>query len=149
ALVPAFVNALCAELRIVARARPDTPLWSIFFGGGTPSLLTVAQFEQIFHTIRTSFVVSPDAEITIEANPNDLSYEYLVGLRDVGINRLSIGMQSAVEAELKLFARRHDHTVVKAIWPAIRRAGFDNVSIDLIYGTPNQTLDSWRETLDA
>jgi oxygen-independent coproporphyrinogen III oxidase len=148
-LIPAFVDALCAEIRTVARAQPVTPLWSIFFGGGTPSLLTIPQFEQIFATIHENFAVSPDAEITIEANPNDLSYEYLVGLRSVGINRLSLGMQSAVESELKLFARRHDHTVVKTIWPEIRRAGFDNVSLDLIYGTPNQTLASWRITLDA
>lgn len=148
-LIPAFVDAICAELRIVARAQPETPLWSIFFGGGTPSLLTVAQFAQIFAAVRDNFVVSSDAEITIEANPNDLSYDYLVALRHIGINRLSLGMQSAVESELKLFARRHDHTVVKAVWPDIRRAGFDNVSLDLIYGTPYQTLESWGTTLDA
>lgn len=148
-LIPGFVDAICDELRTVARAQFNTPLWSIFFGGGTPSLLTVAQFAQIFGAINQNFAVSPDAEITIEANPNDLSYEYLLGLRSVGINRLSIGMQSAVESELKLFARRHDHTVVKEIWPDIRRAGFDNVSLDLIYGTPYQTLDSWRTTLEA
>ncbi len=148
-LIPAFVDALCAELRTVARAQPQTPLWTIFFGGGTPSLLTIPQFAQIFATIRENFEISPDAEVTIEANPNDLSCEYLVGLRGVGINRLSLGMQSAVESELKLFARRHDHTVVKAVWPDIRRAGFDNVSLDLIYGTPYQTLESWRTTLDA
>ena len=148
-LIPAFVDALCAELRTVARAQPQIPLWSVFFGGGTPSLLTISQFEQVFAVIKQNFIVSPDSEITIEANPNDLSYDYLVGLRGVGINRLSLGMQSAVESELKLFARRHDHTVVKAIWPDIRRAGFDNVSLDLIYGTPYQTLDSWLATLDA
>lgn len=148
-LIPAFVDSLCAELQTVGRAQPDTPLWSIFFGGGTPSLLTISQFEQVFAAIRGNFDIFPDAEITIEANPNDLSYEYLVDLRAVGVNRLSLGMQSAVESELKLFARRHDHEVVKSIWPDIRRAGFDNVSLDLIYGTPYQTLDSWRATLDA
>jgi oxygen-independent coproporphyrinogen-3 oxidase len=148
-LIPAFVDALCTEIRTVALAQPKTPVWSVFFGGGTPSLLTIPQFEQIFAAIRRNFDLSPDAEITIEANPNDLSYEYLAGLRRVGINRLSLGMQSAVESELKLFARRHDHTVVKAIWPEIRRAGFDNVSLDLIYGTPSQTIETWRVTLDA
>lgn len=148
-LIPAFIDALGAELGIVARAQPQTPVWSVFFGGGTPSLLTIPQFDAVLAGIRQHFVVSSDAEITIEANPNDLSYEYLVGLRRVGINRLSLCMQSAVETELKLFARRHDHKVVKSIWPDIRRVGFDNVSLDLIYGTPYQTLDSWRATLDA
>ncbi|MBK8135440.1 MAG: radical SAM family heme chaperone HemW [Anaerolineae bacterium] len=147
--IPAFVEALCAELATVAKSQPYTPVWSVFFGGGTPSLLSVSQFSRIFDTIRASFSVSADAEITIEANPNDLDPAYLTGLRALGINRLSLGMQSAVESELKLFARRHDHEVVQKIWPEIRRAGFDNVNLDLIYGSPNQTLESWQTTLDA
>lgn len=148
ALIPAFVDALSKEIAIVGSAQPQTPLWSIFFGGGTPSLLTVPQFEAIFQAIQAHYRVTDDAEITIEANPNDLDYDYLVGLRRAGVNRLSLGMQSAVESELKLFARRHDHDVVKRIWPDICRAGFDNVNLDLIYGTPYQTLKSWRVTLD-
>lgn len=149
ALVPAFVDALCREVETVGWGQPHTPVWTIFFGGGTPSLLTIDQYRQIFAAIHAAFDVAPDAEITIEANPNDLTFDYLAGLREVGVNRLSLGMQSAVESELRLFARRHDHDVVTRIWPEIRRAGFDNVNLDLMYGTPYQTLDSWRATLDA
>lgn len=148
-LIPDYVGALCSEATVVARAQPYTPVHTIFFGGGSPSLLSLEQFARILETVFARFQVAESAEITIEANPNDLNYDYLRGLRGLGINRLSIGMQSAVESELKLFARRHDHAVVRAIWPDIRRSGFDNVNIDLIYGAPYQTIESWRTTLLA
>ncbi|MBK9122756.1 MAG: radical SAM family heme chaperone HemW [Chloroflexi bacterium] len=147
-LIPAFVDALVRELEMVASAQPMTPLATVFFGGGTPSLLSIDQHARLLNTIRTWFDLAGDAEISIETNPNDLDLPYLVGLRREGYNRLSIGMQSANERELRLFARRHDHTVVTRIWPLIRQAGFDNVNLDLIYGSPYQTLDSWRHTLD-
>lgn len=147
-LIPSFVDALSAEIRLSGRTSPDKRVHTIFFGGGTPSLLTVAQFEQLFTAMRDSFDIDPASEITLEANPNDLNYDYLAGLRRIGFNRISLGMQSAVESELKLYARRHDHDVVKRIMPEIRRTGFERVNIDLIYGGPYQTLDSWRYTLE-
>lgn len=147
-LIPAFIDALSAEIRLSGQTSPDKRVHTIFFGGGTPSLLSLEQFELLFEAIYHNFEVDSASEITIEANPNDLSYDYLVGLRKIGINRISLGMQSAVESELKLYARRHDHDVVKRIMPEIRRAGFERVNIDLIYGGPYQTLDSWRYTLE-
>lgn len=149
-LIDPFINALTDELRFAAQGEgaPQRPVHTIFFGGGTPTLFTVEQFARIFDALHSLFDITPDAEITTEANPNDLNYDYLQGLRALGINRLSLGMQSAVPTELKLFARRHDHEVVQQIMPDIRRAGFDNVNIDLIYGTPYQTIDSWGYTLN-
>jgi oxygen-independent coproporphyrinogen III oxidase len=149
-LIPAFVEALTREIEILSRGSAERlQVGTIFFGGGTPTLLTAAQFEQILNKICSEFDLAEDAEITIEANPNDLSLEYLCDLRQIGINRLSIGMQSSNAEELKLFARRHDYAVVQRIMPLVREAGFDNINLDLIYGVPIQTLDTWRETLGA
>ncbi len=149
-LVEPFVEALATEIRIVARSvdNPTRRVGTIFFGGGTPTLLTLPQFAHILEAIHDVFEVDNGAEITTEANPNDLDYEYLAGLRALGINRVSIGMQSANPTELKLFARRHDHEKVIAVMPQARRAGFDNVNLDLMYGTPYQTLETWRDTLN-
>lgn len=147
-LIPAFVDALVNELKIAAGEQPNTPLATVFVGGGTPSLLTLEQHARILSTIRSHFDLDTGAEISIETNPNDLDLAYLSGLRHEGYNRLSVGMQSANERELRLFARRHDHAVVTRVWPLIRQAGFDNVNLDLIYGSPFQTLDTWRQTLD-
>lgn len=149
-LIPAFVDALIHEIQFLAQgAETRQQVGTIFVGGGTPTLLTAAQFRLIFAAIHAHFDVIPDAEITIEANPNDLVPEYLRELRQMGINRLSIGMQSSNPNELRLFARRHDYAVVQQVMPQVRAAGFDNVNLDLIYGVPHQTLDTWRETLQA
>lgn len=146
-LIQPFTDAVCIELETVARSQPETPVHTLFFGGGTPSLLTPQQFDQIITTIRQHFVLHDHAEISLEANPNDITLPYLQALRAVGLNRLSIGMQSAVEAELKLFARRHDSDAVVRAVSAARAAGFDNINLDLIYGVPHQTLDDWRQSL--
>ncbi len=148
-LVPAFVEALCQEIAIVGKNNPYPTVHTIFFGGGTPSLLMPAQFATILDAIKQHFKLTPDAEITIEANPNDLDQEYLQALRALGINRLSIGMQSANMRELMLFSRRHDHQGVVDAVKAARDAGFDNLNLDLIYGIPEQTLQNWQVTLQA
>src|SRR4051812_16552645 len=109
ALVEPFVRALIREIQIVARSKPNQAVGTIFFGGGTPSLLTPQQFAEILAALRDGFKVAPDAEITLEANPNDLDVAYLSALRRFGLNRISIGMQSANENELQLFKRRHDN----------------------------------------
>jgi oxygen-independent coproporphyrinogen III oxidase len=148
-LIEPFVNALTNEIITIASDNPYPEVSTVYFGGGTPSLLEQTHFEHLLTTIHDHFCVIPDAEISTETNPNDLSTAYLQGLHEAGVNRLSIGMQSSNFSELKLFARRHDHpTVVRAVEMA-RAAGFDNINLDLMYGFPHQTLASWAETLDA
>jgi oxygen-independent coproporphyrinogen-3 oxidase len=149
-LIPSFVDALCREIGYVGAQRPRAPVWTIFFGGGTPSLLAAAQFEQVLSVLRHNFDVQHDAEITFEANPADLAQhggDKLRALRALGINRISIGMQSANFNELQLFNRRHDNDDVAGAVRAARTAGFDNLNLDLIYGIPHQTMESWTNTL--
>lgn len=148
-LIPAFVDALVREIEIVGQGNPYEQVVSIYFGGGTPSLLSAKQFETVLDALRRCFTFSPHCEITTEANPNDLDVLYLRDLRSVGIQRLSIGMQSAVQSELDLFARRHDLEQVNQAMLSARNAGFDNISLDLIYGVPRQTLSTWEMSLDA
>ena len=148
-LIPAFIQALVTEIQIVAQSKPELPgINTIFFGGGTPSLLTPEQFGQIFTTLHDNFNVLPTAEISLEANPNDLDYPYLRSLRQSGFNRLSLGVQSVHQNELRLFARRHDNEEVAEAVSAARRAGFNNLNVDLIYGVPHQSLASWSASLD-
>lgn len=148
-LVPAFVDALCEEVALVGAASGRQSVHTVFFGGGTPSLLLPDQIEQMLDAIDKAFVLEPDAEITMEANPNDLTLAYLKMVRAIGVNRLSIGMQSASAEDLQLFERRHDaQSVIDSVRDA-RRAGFDNLSLDLIYGAPGQSLERWRHTLEA
>lgn len=144
ALIEPFTDALIREIRLVGHGQR---VGTIFFGGGTPSLLTPAQFERIMQAIYSAFSVDADAEISLEANPADLSRPYLTALRETGLNRISIGMQSANANELALFNRRHDNDAVVRAVSAARLAGFDNLNLDLIYGVPHQTLFSWETTL--
>ncbi len=149
-LIPAYVEALCREIGWVGRAATSPPpLHTIYLGGGTPSLLTAAQVARILRACRAAFVVTPDAEITLEANPGGLDAAYFEDLRACGVNRLSIGMQSAHAAELRLFARDHGVVQVAETMAAARAAGFDNISLDLMYGIPRQTVAMWGASLDA
>ncbi len=134
--------------RALGRATTQ-PVATIYFGGGTPSLLDAAQVEQILATCRAAFEVAEAAEITLEANPESVDERYLQAARASGVTRLSIGMQSAQAEDLRLFARQHNHQAVQAAMSAARRAGFDNVSLDLIYGAPQQTLAAWRASVEA
>jgi len=146
-LFDTFVNALVHEIRLAGESKPGQKVGTIFFGGGTPSLLTPEQIQRILTGISTYFEVQPDAEISLEANPNDITKAYLTELRRVGINRLSLGMQSANLSELTLFARRHDNDQTVRAVSAARAAGFDNLNLDMIYGVPHQTLESWDWSL--
>ncbi len=137
------------EAELVARSGTPLEIGTIFFGGGTPSLLSIEQFDQILSAIQRFYRVQPDAEITLEANPNDLNLDYLIGLRRLGFNRISIGMQTAIASELALFARRHNNDAVALAVSAARRAGFGSINLDLIYGVPHQTLDDWAVSLAA
>lgn len=148
-MIDSFVEALRREIVISSLGNPYPEVGSIFFGGGTPSLLTPQQFEILLSQIRASFVVAGDAEVTIESNPNDLNLSYLQQLRNLGINRLSLGMQSSNEDELKLYARRHNHPALLSAMDSARKADFDNINLDLIYGSPIQTFAMWQESLDS
>jgi oxygen-independent coproporphyrinogen-3 oxidase len=163
-LMPAYVNALTHEVDFVGtrfpsptgrggrrRAEPveagEGKIHTVFFGGGTPSLLSPKQFESILRSIRDNFTLTDDAEITIEANPGTVSYESLLELRAIGIDRISYGVQSANAEELRMLERAHNFfDVIEAVTSA-RKAGFDNLNLDLIYGLPEQTLHTWQNTV--
>ena len=146
-LMPAYVKALCQEVARAGRICPPRPVQSIYFGGGTPSLLSAAHFEQIMRQLQESFAVDDCAEISLEANPEDLTVVQLRQLRALGFNRLSIGMQSANARILQLFDRQHDVRAARLAVQAARRAGFDNLNLDVIFGSPDETLADWRETV--
>jgi oxygen-independent coproporphyrinogen-3 oxidase len=148
-LIPAYVDALRNEIQAAGSgsALPRS-VGTVFFGGGTPSLLTPSQFESILLTISTHFELSPTAELTFEANPGTVSADGLVQLRKAGMNRISFGVQSANAEELRMLERTHSFTdVINAVkWS--RQAGFDNLNLDLIYALPEQTLQTWQVTLE-
>ncbi len=155
-MIPAYADALCKEIEFVSSRLPSSTekelknegkVHTIFFGGGTPSLLSPKQFESIFKAIRDNFMLTDDAEITIEANPGTVSYENLLELRKIGINRISYGVQSANMEELHMLERAHNFfDVIEAVTSA-RKAGLDNLNLDLIYGLPEQTLSTWQTTV--
>lgn len=148
-LIPRYVEALAREVAIVGASNPHSQAHTVYFGGGTPSLLSARQFERLLNVIADSFSLSADAEVSLEANPDDLSYAFLKDLRGLGCNRLSIGMQSANAQILRLFDRQHDLQAVIDAVSCARKAGFDNLNLDLIYGSPGETLDDWRRSLAA
>lgn len=123
-------------------------LSSIYFGGGTPSLLSIKQINDFLATIRSLFTVNEMVEITIEANPGTVDMAYLAAIRKQGINRLSLGVQSLNDRELALLGRIHTAAEAIEAVQAARGSGFGNLNLDLIYGLPGQTLQDWRETLD-
>ena len=120
---------------------------TIYFGGGTPSVLTIEELKDLLNTIQQYYKVAENAEITLEANPDDLTQAMLSKLKQIGFNRLSMGVQSFSEADLKLMNRRH--SVLQAIQSVkwAKDAGFSNISIDLIYGLPNQTIEEWERNV--
>jgi oxygen-independent coproporphyrinogen-3 oxidase len=121
---------------------------TVYFGGGTPSLLSPQQLECILSTAADCFDLTPPLEITLEANPGTLTLPHLCQMRSLGVNRLSLGMQSALPDELRLLERQHSYLeVIEAVRWA-RRAGFERINLDLIYGLPHQTLDDWRHDLE-
>ena len=125
------------------------PLETIFIGGGTPSVLNVEDLTALLDTCRVEFGFLTAAEISIEANPESADYKFLNALRQAGFNRLSIGIQSLNDNELKKLGRIHTGAMAQQAVINARRAGFDNLSVDLMYGLPGQTVNSWRETLQC
>ncbi len=142
-----FVEAICTE----AALRKDEiheEVKTIYFGGGTPSRLSINQFKKIFEALYNNYNIDPKAEITAEANPDDLSDEYLKTLSNLPVNRLSIGIQSFNNKELKFLSRRHSSQQATNSVKIAQSHGFNNISVDLMYGLPNQTIDIWRENLE-
>ncbi|MBI4928762.1 MAG: radical SAM protein, partial [Anaerolineae bacterium] len=147
--IPAYSLALQREMALVAGSLPDRlPVHTVFFGGGTPSLMPIDALSAILKTARDRFDFLPDYEMTLEANPGTLAPGYLERLRKLGFNRLSFGMQSADPQELKLLTRLHDFYEVIESVRAARAAGFDNLNLDLIFGLPGQSLERWRSNLN-
>ena len=124
------------------------PINTIYFGGGTPSLLSVEEIESLLLLINVHYPVASNAEITLEANPDTLSLEYLQGLRSIGINRLSIGIQSFFDNDLEYLSRRHDSHHAQRCLDWAKLAGFSNISIDLIYGLPTSNAEQWNKNLE-
>lgn len=147
--IPAYVNALVAEIQTVSQLKPNSiNVHTVFFGGGTPSLLSGPQFASIMDALRAAFTFTTDAEISIEANPGTVSAEKLTAIRKAGINRISFGVQSANTEELHMLEREHNFfDVIEAVSSA-RKADFDNLNLDLIYGLPEQTLQTWQTTVN-
>ena len=144
---PAYVHALCQELDMRKDYLEGEDIETIYLGGGTPSQLSQEELEEIFSTLYNIYKVKDDAEITLEANPDDLTPEYVHMLRTLPINRISMGIQTFQEETLKLLHRRHTAQQATEAFQRCREAGFQNISIDLMYGLPGETLDSWKEDL--
>ncbi|MDA9575867.1 radical SAM family heme chaperone HemW [Flavobacteriaceae bacterium] len=141
-----FLQALCKELQQRSTELKNTTVSSVYFGGGTPSLLTSEDLNLIFKTIETYYKIAPSAEITLEANPDDLKNSKIKMLSETQINRLSIGVQSFFEEDLQLMNRVHNaNEAVESL--KIARQYFDNISIDLMYGMPQMSVERWRENL--
>ncbi len=141
-----MVDAVCGELRFRESEYINNTVKTIYLGGGTPSLLNSDELNQIFNTIYQHYKVDPDAEITLEANPDDLTESKVCELADSKINRLSIGVQSFFEEDLKMMNRAHNAQEAENCI-TIAREYFPNMSIDLIYGIPGMDNERWRENL--
>lgn len=143
-----LINALVKELELRKKEFKDSTVETIYFGGGTPSLLTNAELQFVIDSVYKHFKVSDSPEITLEANPDDLSKNRIITLSKSPINRLSIGVQSFFEADLKLMNRAHNTNEAKAcLEEAIKY--FDNISLDLIYGIPGASNDQWLENIET
>jgi len=154
-LIPAYAQALLREAEMWSAACPSGRRacagWraeTLFFGGGTPSLMPLAEVERILEGLRRHLGLTPDAEVTLEANPGTVDKPYLSRLREMGVNRLSLGVQSFRDDELAFLGRIHSAKEARSAYRAARSAGFDNVGLDLIFGLPGQTVDRWLENLD-
>ena len=144
---PAYIYALCQELDLRKDYLEGEDIETIYLGGGTPSQLSQEELEEIFSTLYNIYKVKEDAEITLEANPDDLTPEYVYMLRSLPINRISMGIQTFQEETLKLLHRRHTARQAIEAFQRCREAGFQNISIDLMYGLPGETLNTWKQDL--
>lgn len=154
--VERYVSALCEEitnyeLRITdyknQKPKSENQIETIYFGGGTPSLLTVKQLEKILNSLHKTFSVEENIEFTLEMNPATVTLEKLQNFKSLGVNRASFGVQTFDDKALKLLARGHDAADARKTFELLRKANFENISFDLIGGLPNQTLENWNNNL--
>lgn len=143
-----FLDALKQEIVSRKDYLQGEKVETIYFGGGTPSILDLEEIKAICNELQDCFEIDPEAEITLEANPDTLSPEYLAGLRGIGVNRLSIGIQSFFDNDLQYLSRRHDAQHARHCVEWAKEAGFENISLDLIYGLPTSDADQWNRNLD-
>lgn len=146
--VDTFTDTLIQEIQLRKSYLNGDNIGTVYFGGGTPSVLNFNQFRRIFDEIHHVFNVDNDAEVTMEANPDDLTDAYLETLSSLPFNRLSIGIQSFNNKHLKIINRRHDAQQAKNAVINARKHGFQNISIDLIYALPGQTIEDWKKQLE-
>ena len=147
-LMPAYIKSLRREITQWGAMLGRPKVHTVFFGGGTPSYLPSEDFVAVLSEIHQAFQVESDAEITLEANPGDFDKAKLTAYLEAGANRLSIGVQSLDDRLLSLLGRRHDAAQAVSAYRLAREAGFENVSVDLMYGLPHQTLDDWTATVE-
>jgi putative oxygen-independent coproporphyrinogen III oxidase len=144
-----YVDVLCVEIALTAQNQNLAPLNSIFWGGGTPSLLQPRQIGRILDTINSYWAIATNAEISLEANPGTVTEQSLRGYKSLGINRLSLGAQAFQDRLLDLCGRGHGVAEIYEAIAFIKSAGFENFSLDLISGLPTQTLDDWQASLES
>lgn len=144
----AYIRAIIEEMKQRQLYIEGEPIETIYFGGGTPSQLTAADFELIFETIYQLFDTTSCQEITLEANPDDMTADYIKSIRTLPFNRISMGVQSFQEKDLRFLNRRHNSQQAKQAVALCQEQGITNISIDLIYGLPGQTLEEWESNLE-
>lgn len=143
-----FIDALKKEIDLRKNFFRDEEIQTIYFGGGTPSLLSEKEIDRVLNQLKKNFKISPNNEITLEANPDDLDSNYLKELKNIGVNRLSIGIQSFNDRDLQLMKRKHSvNQAVEAVSSA-KSVGFKNISVDLIYGIPNMSMKEWEHNIE-
>ncbi len=142
-----YVTELCQKIRTYKKLAGSYHVVSIFIGGGTPSILEAEQITAIFEAIRDTFIVDEGAEITVEMNPGTVTEEKLTAYRQAGINRLSIGLQSAKDEELRILGRIHTYEEFLDTYRLAREKGFGNINVDLMSAIPGQTVEGWEDTL--
>ena len=143
-----YTDELCRRIQRSKGDALDYMVDTVYFGGGTPSLLPIENIQRILSALKSAFDISADAEITLECNPATADAKYFERLRGLGVNRLSIGLQSAIDTELALLGRAHSAEDFVSCFLSARGAGFDNVSADLMYGIPSQTVESFERSID-
>jgi len=143
-----LINAIGQELLAQQNYLGEEEISTIYFGGGTPSLLSSGEVIQVLNVLKDNYDVNPSTEITLEANPDDLTAEKLSDLKSVGINRLSIGIQSFDDTVLRFLNRAHNSDLAMRSFEYARKLGFDNISVDLMYAIPGQDLKAWEKNID-
>lgn len=142
-----YLGSVCRHIKESAALAPDYQVDTVYFGGGTPSFFGAEGLERIFAELKRRFAFDKVPEVTLEANPDSVTARDLKSLRRSGFNRISLGVQSDDDLMLKKLGRPHDYSQAKYAVAAARHAGFENLSVDLMYGLPNQTLEAWQNTV--